>query len=294
MRIAHLILTHGDPEHLERLIKRLQHPNADFFIHVDLKTRIDPFLHLERLGQVFFIHHRMNVIWGGFSIVEATLKGFDAILESHKQYDYINLLSGQDYPLKDVEDIHEFLEKNPGKVFTEYLSVEEEWKEAIPRIRNYYFTNYPFPGSHFFEKLVSAILPTRKLPRKMKAYGRSQWFTMSTLHANYISDYLLDFKEVINFFKYTWGSDEFFFQTLIFNSDYGSDMVNDNLRMIDWSEGKPSPKTFTIEDAERLTNSGKLFGRKFNSKIDSKILDYLDEQAAIAAANRPPKEEESE
>ena len=79
---------------------------------------------------------------------------------------------------------------------------------------------------------------------------------------------------------------------MIYNSDYRSDMVNDNLRYIDWSEGKPSPKTLTIEDADKLTNSGKLFGRKFNSKVDSKILDYLDEQAAIAARNRPPEEEE--
>jgi hypothetical protein len=69
-------------------------------------------------------------------------------------------------------------------------------------------------------------------------------------------------------------------------------MVNDNLRFIDFSENKSEPKTFTIEDAERLIKSGKLFGRKFNASIDSKILDYLDEQADIAAKNRPPEEEE--
>ena len=39
-------------------------------------------------------------------------------------------------------------------------------------------------------------------------------------------------------------------------------------------------------------NSGKLFARKFDAKVDNKILDYLDEQAAIAAQNRPVEEEE--
>lgn len=292
MRIAHLILTHSDPEHLQRMIKRLQHKKADFFIHVDLKTDINPFLHLENIGQVYFVRPRVKVFWGGYSIVEATLNGIDCILQTNKRYDYINLLSGQDYPIKDVYEIHDFFKKNVGKVFAEFQSIDNEWTEAIPRIKKYFLTDTPYFGSNFLAKVMSAILPARKLPKGMVGYGRSQWFTMSVLHANHLVDYLLDYPEIQRFFKNTWGSDEFFFQTLIYNSDYKSDMVNDNLRYIDWSEGKASPKTLTIADAERLTNSGKLFARKFNSKVDSKILDYLDEQAAIAIKNRPPEEEE--
>ena len=72
------------------------------------------------------------------------------------------------------------------------------------------------------------------------------------------------------------------------NSDYTTDFVDDNLRFI---ESAPN-KILTIDDAEKLVNSGKLFARKFDAKVDSKILDYLDEQAAIAAQNRPVEEEE--
>ncbi len=293
MRIAHLILTHGNPEHLHRLIKRLQHKNADFFIHVDLKTDINPFLHLENLGQVYFVRPRVNVYWGGYSIVEATLNGIDCLLQN-KRYDYINLLSGQDYPLKDTYTIHKFLKDNPGKVFTEFQSIDNEWTEAIPRIKKYFLTDTPFIGSTFLANIISTLMPARKLPKGMVGVGRSQWFTMSTLHANNLVDYLLDYPEIQQYFKHTWGSDEFFFQTMIYNSDYKSDMVNNNLRYIDWSEGKASPKTLTIDDADKLLKSGKLFARKFDSKIDSKILDYLDEQAAIAVRNRPPEEEEED
>jgi hypothetical protein len=60
--------------------------------------------------------------------------------------------------------------------------------------------------------------------------------------------------------------------------------------LIDWSDKNASPKVYTLEDAERLRNSGKLFGRKFNEKVDVKILDYLDEMAALDAKNRPPEE----
>ena len=292
MRIAHLILTDSNPTHLERLIKRLQHPKADFFIHVNLNTNITQFLDLENLGQVNFVRPRVKIYNNDYSTVEAILNGFDHILQSHKRYDYINLLSGEDYPLKDVYDIHKFFKENPGKIFTEFRSADNNWKEGAKRIKQYYFGYNPFFGSVVLEKLVSLILPARKIPKSMKGYGGSPWFTISSLHANIISDYLLDFPSVSNFFKFTCCSSEFFFQTLMYNSDYKSDLVNDNLRFVDLSEGKTEPKTLTIDDAERLIKSGKLFGRKFSGSIDSKILDYLDEQAAIAARNRPPEEEE--
>jgi len=78
-------------------------------------------------------------------------------------------------------------------------------------------------------------------------------------------------KNVKRFFQFTWGSDEIIFQTILYNSIYREDMVNDNLRYIDWSAGQASPKTFTIEDAPTLLNSGKLFARKFNQNTDNTI-----------------------
>ncbi len=55
-------------------------------------------------------------------------------------------------------------------------------------------------------------------------------------------------------------------------------MVNDNLRYIDWTEGKVSPQTFTIDDLLVLRDSGKLFARKFNESVDAAILDELDKE----------------
>ena len=54
---------------------------------------------------------------------------------------------------------------------------------------------------------------------------------------------------------------------------------NNNLRLINWSEGLASPKTFTIADADELLRSDKLFARKFNQNVDSKILDLLDNES---------------
>lgn len=275
MKIAHLIVIHENPSQLKRLIQRLTHPDADFYIHVDLKTDIKPFLYLQS-KKVKFIVNRVNVQWGAYSMVQATVNSFEEILKSDGNYDYINLLSGQDYPLKSTEIIHSFFKNNPHKAFMHTLSVEHEWQEAIPRLTKYHLSNYTFFGKYTLEKWLNFLLPSRKMPNNLIAVGRSQWFSISSHHAQYIVTYLHENKHVKKFFELTWGSDEFVFQTILFNSIYQKDMVNDNLRYIDWSEGKASPKTFTIHDLPNLLGSDKLFARKFSENIDNSIINELD------------------
>jgi hypothetical protein len=227
---------------------------------------------------VYFIQNRVKVYWGAFSIVQATINGMQQILASGNEYGYINLLSGQDYPLKPIETIHAFFNENPGKVFMEFYPVNEVWTEAIPRITRYHLTNYTFKGKHIVQKWMNKLLPKRRIPYKLTAVGRSQWFSMTAELAKYILDYIKTHPRVVHFFKLTWAPDEFFFQTILYNSPYREKMVNDNLRYVDWSEKKPSPKTFTVTDFACLAACGKLYARKFNELTDTAILDKLDEE----------------
>ena len=277
MKIAHLILIHKNPLQIKRLIQRLAHPDADFYVHIDLKTDINPFLFLQSQN-IKFIINRVRVHWGAYSVVQATVNGLSEILKTGNKYDYINLMSGQDYPLKSTYDIHYFLENNPNKAFMHTLSVENEWKEAIHRITKYHLSEYTFFGKYTLEKWLNLFLPLRKMPNNLVAVGRSQWFTITSTHAEYLVNYLQKNKNVKRFFELTWGSDEFVFQTILFNSEYRKDIVNDNLRYIDWSEKKASPKTLTINDLSTLLNSGKLFARKFNETLDCLIINELDKQ----------------
>lgn len=46
-------------------------------------------------------------------------------------------------------------------------------------------------------------------------------------------------------------------------------VVNDNLRYIDWSKiGVTVPAFLTLDDADNLLNSPKLFARKFDIRFD--------------------------
>lgn len=280
MKLAHLILAHNQPAQLERLIKRLAHPDADIYIHLDKKTPIEPFAHLQQLPNVFFVQNRVKVYWGSYNIVQATLNGFKKILHSGKTYQFVNLLSGQDYPLTSAAKIHAYLAANPGTAFMNYLQFDPNWTEALPRIQEYHFNNLQIKGRYILQKLVNTLLPKRVLPNGLVPVGRSQWFTIPLDCVSYILDYWESNPKLQRFIKLTWGPDEFIFQTILYNSVHKNAMVNNDLRYIDWTGGGVSPKTLTVADAPALLASGELFARKFDQEKDSEILDLLDKQAA--------------
>lgn len=286
MKLAHLILAHNQPAQLERLIKRLAHPDADVYIHVDKKTPLVGFEHLQQLPNVSFVQNRVKVYWGSYNIVQATLNGFKEILQSGKTYQFVNLLSGQDYPLTSAAHIHSYLSANQGTAFMNYLLFDPDWVEALPRIQEYHFNNLQIKGRYMLQKRVNKLLPKRVLPNGLVPVGRSQWFTIPGDCVNYILQYWESNPNVQRFIKLTWAPDEFIFQTILYNSAHKSKMVNNDLRYIDWSEGGVSPKILTIADAETLQARGKLFARKFDQNKDSTILDMLDRQAADAFTNK--------
>lgn len=278
MKIAHLILAHSEPLQLERIIDRLTHENAYFFIHIDGKTSLYSFNFLTSKQRVFFIENRVKVSWGAYSIVQATINGFQVIAKSGLGIDYINLLSGSDYPLKATEEIHAYFTEHSGQNFMQYQLVNEEWHEAIPRLKKYHLTNYFFPGKYIFQKWINRLTTDRIMPDNLVAVGRSQWMSLTMEAVNYILHYLETHQHVVRFFKLTWAPDEIIFQTILYNSDFRGSLVNDNLRYIDWSAGKPSPKILIEEDIEKLIISNKLFARKFEFSINTEIIDRLDER----------------
>ncbi len=276
MIIAYLILAHAHPKQLHRLVQKLAGSATGIYIHIDAKANLHDFLFIAQIPNVFFIAKREKVYWGAYSIVQATVNGFEEIIASGKPYQYITLLSGQDYPLKSNTVIVDFFKANPYKAFMEFYSIKNDWQEAIPRLNKYYLTNYPFVSSNTLEILINKLLPKRQPPANLVFVGRSQWFSITLEQAKYIVDVLINNHSLIRYFKFTWGSDEFVFQTLLYNSPFKRQMVNNNLRYIDWSAGGASPKTFTIADADTLLQTDKLFARKFNDATDVEILNTID------------------
>lgn len=277
MKLAHLILAHDHPEQLARLVDRLLHRGAHVYIHLDAKAPIEAFNKIIGREDVFFITNRVKVYWGAFSIVQATINGFKQIDNSGKHYDYVNLLSGHDYPIAPTDKLYDLLAANQGKAYMNSRVAETHWLEALPRVQQYYFDNYRFPLKYAIQKTINKLLPKRKLPDDMVLVGRSQWFTIAGDCVKYILDYWDSHPAFRRFMKFTWAPDEFIFQTILYNSPLRERMVDEDLRYIDWQAGGARPKTLTMDDVEALKQSGKFFARKFDMNKDAAVLKYIDE-----------------
>jgi hypothetical protein len=278
MRVAHLILTYTDPALTERLISKMHHRNADFYIHVDKKCDINSFLYLRGYANVYFISDRTDLKWAAFSTVLALFKCIKHIVASKIPYSFINLLSGQDYPLKNADEIDNFFQQHTGTEFLSYRDFLNEWPEGMLRIEKYFFNDYKFTGKYLLEKLLSKVLPKRKLPYDLHPYGNSMFWMLSPEAALFVVKTVEGDKKLRSFFALCWATDEFVFQTILMNSMYREKIVNNNHRYIDWSAGGPSPKTLDIGDALPLLHSPMLFARKFDLAQHPEIIDFIDKQ----------------
>lgn len=277
MQIAHVILAHKSPDQLNRLVGKLVHPCCSVYVHLDARIDIDPFRRTINHPNVYFISKRIKVNWGGFSQVRAFLNSITECLSLNPQLGYFNFLSGQDYPLKSMSQFESYLSSTQGSAFMEFVTEGDLWlQEAGKRVSQYHLTDLNFFGRYTLEKAVNKILPRRRLPDNFKLVGRSQWFTMDRECAEYILDVVARKKDLVRCFKHSWGADELFFQSIIYNSHLKYKLVNNNLRYIDWSRKEASPKVLTTDDIDKLSCSDKFFARKFDSKIDEHVLDYID------------------
>ncbi|PYF70752.1 core-2/I-Branching enzyme [Pedobacter nutrimenti] len=281
MRIAHLIMAHKAPLQLSRLIDRMNHSQFDFYVHVDLKTPIEGFEFLLEKKNVYLIDSRSLCNWGGWSFTRAILNSMGEILSKDIDYGFINLLSGQDYPLKPAGVIYNYFKQRPGQNFIYYDASEKSywWKEASSRYEKYHFTDLTIKKKYLFQLLLNVFSPKRKFPLNLHLYGGSNasWWTISSDCARYVLQAINTNEHLQNFLKYCWGTDEFVITTLIMNSEFKEQTINNNFRYIDWSEGKAHPKFLGKEDFDQLKENVLFFARKFDQEKDPEILDQIDQ-----------------
>ncbi len=274
MNIAHLILVHKNPLQLERLLNALDHPAFTCYIHVDQKIDEAQFHFLSKRKNVLFINKRASVYWAGYGTIQATLNGFQEIVP--KGYDYINVISAQDFPIKSAAFIYDYILERRGNQFITCESIEDEWAEAAPRVKEYHFINWQIPGKFRLGKLFTKLLPKRKFPLPYKIVGRANWFTLTNDAADYILHFLETHPEVSRYFKYCWGADEFIFATIIYNSRFKPDIIN-NLVYVDWAgQTKGHPRILDASDFQNLKASDKLFARKFDLQLYPEIFEQLE------------------
>jgi hypothetical protein len=215
--------------------------------------------------------------WGGFGHVRASLKGLADVIERAVPFDYLVLLTGQDYPLRSATAIERFLADADGRSFMNYWPLPyAPWgsRGGLDRLEDWHFITYL--RSHL------ALPLRRRLPNGLVPWGGGAYWCLSRAVAEYIYGFVLQNPKYVHFFEHVLIPDELFFQTIIVNSPLHESIVNDNLRFIDWSR-EPAPAILRVTDFPRLVASGKLFARKFDETVDATILDMLDNHITAEA-----------
>lgn len=265
MKHAFCIIAHNSPLLLKYLLKSIDHPNCDVYIHVDKKCCINDYRISLKYSKVYYLEDRYDVTWGSYSLISAELSLFECAHK--KKYDYYHLLSGVDALIKPIDYILSFFEKNKGY---EFLGAHKADKLHYYRVSCYHFyvkrTRISYIVSNL-ENLIQRFLGISRFNKDEVYYG-NEWGSFTNL---FIDKILSKRVWIEKHFKYTQCGDEIYKQTLMYKMGFD---INDkgSIRLIDWERG--NPYTFKKDDFDLIVSSTKLLARKFSEK-DIDIVDAL-------------------
>ncbi|WP_295163478.1 beta-1,6-N-acetylglucosaminyltransferase [uncultured Brachyspira sp.] len=269
-KICFLILAHKNQNQIMRLINHLK-KDFDIYMHIDKRSR----LYIESFDNVN-IYKKIKTYHGDVSLVHAALFLIEKAAENN--YERYIFISGQDIVLKTNDEIINFFNINKDKEFISYENIRSSkniYKEMSFRLNAYNFGKIyrKLLGRKLREVLSDIPFIKRTTPENI--YYGSQWWNLTDNAVKYILDYNKTNPKFLKRFNYTWGSDEFFFQSILLNSKFKDNCINNALRYIIWRGG--APINLKIKDYEKLKNNIKdnLFARKFDENIDNDIIDKL-------------------
>lgn len=302
MKHAFIIIAHNNWNQLEQFIKTIDSDFCDFYIHVNSKVELSQQI-INRLSnstiksEVFFTE-RVPIIWGDVGILNASLLALDMAVKT-KKYDYYHLLTGSDLLLVSIKSMNEFFETNyknnnsNEKLMTNYITAQIPNKKRASRVTLYNFFIPVWGNSNKYIRKIatmtnsflglfqSTIGINRMKLRYNELYCGSSWWSISREFAYYVVKQKSCLIE--QYKNKTFAADEFAIQTLIMNSKFKDSLYtpqNDqspNLRLLDFNRGNGygSPHIYVYDDKKEIDNTQNIFGRKFDSRVDSKIVNYI-------------------
>lgn len=289
MNIAYLVLAHSDPSELHSLCDRLS-GRSDIYIHINKKSNISIFENkinsINNQGRIVFIEKRVRVHWGGWSIVKAAMNLLEEAL-SKKSYDRLILLTGQDYPIKSDAYIDRFFSQNKDK---NYLCVRKLDKESH-KLSGYIQCRDLALISKIISFFIKFFPELRIIQRKdyyedkgriFHLWGISPKWAITGECARYVLDFYKNNKGFNSYFKYSHSPDDFYFATVIMNSEYENTVnSNHNLFYTHWLPDNNGAKTLDSCDYYELLNSKCLFAKKFSSHDSKQLIEMLEADGGI-------------
>jgi hypothetical protein len=323
MKISFLILNHREPTQLLRLVSTLksQLPDSPVVIHND-RFKVDiPESLISEFPDTYLLTSDWPISWGDFSCVASEWRSM-AWMTENLQFDWLILLSCQDYPIKPLASLKQFLPSvnSDALLAATPIGELESWLDRRDRHRRYLYQyrpvrqasevgilaarrrrwlrehsglfvdifNYGQPYLQFykFPDQMPWRVGTRALhtpfTREKPCWFGSHWLSLSSRAVDYVVSYVQEHPEYAHYYRATIIPEESATATLVCNAP-GLRVDRRELHYVRWSDPHTGhPDTFMARDLPELLTARGYFARKFDVAKDSSVLDELDEMLANA------------
>lgn len=299
---AYLILSHRLPDQLLRLARVLDSGGARHVgIHHDPSGEPVDTAALERLASVRLIRPARTVAWGWASQLDTLLWAMEETL-SASDFEWLIVLSGQDYPVRPLARIEADLRAGgyDGYVQGELVPAPSLTRRLVDEFAaryHYRHRRVPPPGPRRRRAIVAArpLLTLRAMPwgcllghrvcgpfpAGMPCRRGQDWLTLSRRAVAALVGAARERPRLREHYRHTPHPTESFPHTVL-HADPSLKLSQDPRRFSAWTRpGSPHPDVLRRFDLDAILASGTDFARKFDSTIDSEVLDALD--AVVAA-----------
>ncbi len=304
MKICYLIMSHKNPEQIYRLIRTIKqfNPNSHILLSHDPRNCS---LDVSMLEKFYGVHVQFAPAErGDFSPVDKYLSGINWLLNNNIDFDWLIMLSGQDYPVQPLSELELLLSTTKYDGFLEFFKVfspESHWsmREGSQRYLYQYkeipifLHKWMILMQRFFYKMndlqnwfriifaFGLKFGTKSKPifdDEFHCYGGSFFTILSKKCVQYLDDFYKKNTHIVEYYKNVLVPDESFIQTVLVNSNR-FDLYNQCKHYIDFSNCiNGHPAILTVKDYDAMTQKKYYFARKFDINVNSKILDMLDQK----------------
>ena len=302
MRVVYFILSHANVAQVRRLIDRIRRDVPESLVVVHHDETNEPFDRAAYASDrnVYVLPRSIHGEWASYSLVEIVLYGLDDLQNRTVVYDWVVLLSGQDYPIDGLRAfeaslthaVDGFIEADPqpGTLLDRYRF----WWLRLPRALEHGAMhrligiltrfNARQPYVRFLSGRVGCRIgfAPRRLPLAagMQIRKGTQWWALSARAIAFVRTFVAANPAFVDHFRaHTIMPDEAFFHTILSGAPQGFTFVNDDRRFTKWaSAAAASPNVLGEADYADIVASGDAFARKFDPRIDSAIIDALDQR----------------
>lgn len=286
VRIAYLVIAYMDPEQLRRLSVRLSQ-TSDVYIHINASVDIRPFVEslrtVEGEGRITFSTDRYRIVWGGYSILEATFSMLRQAFQN-EDYDRVILLTGLDYPIRTNREIQEF--------FATHADVEFVHADVVTGQQYEHLYYYDCRDSRLLHRMFSILKCVLKRwgrigkkdyliyeGQKYLLYGIAPKWALSGACARYLLDFHDKNRRFNRYFQLMHAPDDFYVATVLFHSRFRERIESQkDIFKIVWLPEDRGAKVLSEEDLEELLQGDGLYAKKFQSGSSEALQERLNER----------------